>query len=71
MQSDRLKVIRADARGDFGDGVEDKLLPRGPPCVLFVGGGIVERLSTRMPCRERIFQILKFGRQFVLYLPDP
>ena len=65
MQSARLQVIRADARGDFGDGVEDKLLPRASPCVLCVGKTRRAPIDTNAVPRED-FQNLKLGRQFVL-----
>ena len=36
--------------------------------VYCASGKLVERRSTRMPCRDRIFKNLKLGRQFVLSL---
>ena len=67
MQPARLKVARADAPGDFGDGVEGKLLPRASPCALCV------RKTRRAPIDENAvpqedFQNMKLGRQFVLSL---
>ena len=106
MQSARLKIVRADARGEklnkkaepfgaaalqgrgdggreerdppqrwaysplmrnFGDGVEGKLLPRAPPCVLCVGK-VGERRSTRMSFSERAFSKPKVWPSFLLSL---
>ena len=64
MQSARLKVFRADVRGDFCGGVEDKLLPRASPCILGVGktrGASID--ANAVPLED--FQNLKLGRQFV------
>jgi hypothetical protein len=66
MQPARLKVVRADARGDFGDGVEGKLLPRASPCILCVGKTRRAPIDANAVVPREDFQNLKLGRQFVL-----
>ena len=65
MQPARLKVARADARGDFGDGLEGKLIPRASPCVLCVGKTRRAPIDANAVPREDV-QNLKLGRPFFL-----
>ena len=67
MQSARLEVVRADARGDFGDGIEGKLLPPASLCVLCVGKTRGAPIDANAVPRED-FQNLKLGRQLFLSL---